>query len=82
MSVAEETRDLDFFHRQRFRFHLGAASVRFLLQRVHRGDAKNIAFQFARQIVVLKYDVQGLVPRHVIQNDRETAMHIGIEEPR
>ena len=79
VSVAKKTRDGNFLHSQRFGFHLGAPSIRFLLERVDRSDAQNIAFQFARQIVVLEYDVQSLVPRHVIENHGQSSMHVRIE---
>ena len=79
VGVAQETRDRNFLHGQRFRFHLGAPSIRFFLQRIHRGDAQNVAFQFPRQVVVLEHDVQSLVPRHIIEHDSQSAVHVGIE---
>jgi hypothetical protein len=79
MSVAEETRDGNFLHRQRFRFYLGAASVRLFLESIDGSDAQDVAFQFSSQIIVLQHDVERLVPRHIIQHHCQSAVHIGIQ---
>ena len=79
VGIAQETRDRNLLHGQRFRFHLGAPSIGFFLQRVHGGDAQNVAFQFPRQVVVLEHDVQRLIPRHIIQHDGQGSVHVGIE---
>ena len=50
-----------------------------MLQGFDRGDAQDVAFQFARQVVVLEHDVERLIPRHVIEHDRQRAVHVGIE---
>ena len=49
------------------------------LQRINGGDAQYIAVQLAGQIVVLEHDVQRLIPRHVIEHDRQIAVDHGIE---
>ena len=50
-----------------------------MLQGLDRGDAQNVAFQFARQFVVLEHDVERLIPRHVIEHDGQRAVHVRIE---
>ena len=50
-----------------------------MLQGFHRRDAKNIAFQFSGQVIVLEHDVERLIPRNIIENDSQCAVHIGIE---
>ena len=79
VGIAQEARDRNFLHRQRFRFHLSAPPIGFFLQCVHGSDAQNIAFQFPRQVVVLEHDVQSLVPRHIIQDNGQSSVHLGIE---
>src|SRR5258708_13098992 len=44
VSVAQETRDRYFLHGQRFGFHLGAPSIRFLLDRLYRANPQNVPF--------------------------------------
>ncbi len=50
-----------------------------LLQCFDRRDAQDVAFKLARQFVVLQHDVERLVPRHVIQDDRQGSIHVRIE---
>ena len=51
----------------------------FLPQRIDGGDAQYIAIQLAGQFVVLEHDVKRLIPRHVIEHDRQIAVDHGIE---
>ena len=53
-----------------------------LPQRINGGDAQYIAIQLAGQVVVLEHDVQRLIPRHVIEHDRQVAMDHGDRAPR
>ncbi len=79
VGVAEEARDADFIHRQRLGINLGAPVLGFLPHRIDGGDAQDVPFQLARQIVVLEHDVQRLVPGHVIEHDGQRALDDGIE---
>ncbi len=79
MRIAEEAGDADFVDRQSFGIDLGAAVFGFLPQRFNRGDTKYIAIQLAGKIVVLEDDVERLVPRHVIEHNRQVAVHHGVE---
>src|SRR5438270_4408213 len=50
-----------------------------MLKRVEGGDTQNIAFQLARQAIVLENDVERLIPRHIVEHDCQRAMYIRIE---
>ena len=79
MRVAEEPGDADFVDRKRLGIDLRAPVFGFPLERVHGGDAQNIAIQLPGQIVVLEHDVQRLIPRHVIEYDGQVAVDLGVE---
>src|SRR6202140_4194273 len=79
MGVAEEAGDADFVYRERLGVDLGAAALSFPLQRINGGDAQYIAVQLAGQVVILEHDVQRLIPRHVIEHNRQVAVDHGIE---
>ncbi len=79
LGIAQEAGDRDLLDGQCFRFDLRPASIGFMLQGVDRGDAQDVAFQFARQFVVLEHDVECLIPRHVIEHNRQRAVHVRIE---
>ena len=49
----------------------------FLPQRIDSCDAQYIAVQLARQFVVLEHDIQRLIPRDVIEHDRQIAVDLG-----
>ena len=79
MGIAEEACDADFVHRERLGIDLGAPVLGFPLQRIDRGDAKDVAVQLTGQVVVLEHDVQRLIPGHVIEHDGQGAVDHGIE---
>ena len=53
--------------------------IRFLLQGFDRREAKDVAFKLASQIVVLQNDIESLVPRYVVEDDRQGTMHVRIK---
>src|SRR5437868_1816022 len=79
MRVAQETGDGNFIHRESLRIELLLAGDSFRAQRADGSDAQNVAFQLTVETVVLKHDVERLVPGNVIENQRQTAVNVGIE---
>jgi len=57
----------------------GLAGFRFFFERVDGRDAEDVAFELAVEVVVLENDVEGLIPRHVIEDEREVALHSRIQ---
>ena len=44
------------------------------------GDSQNVAIELFIQFVVLQRDVESLIPRHIIENDRKAALYVGIHD--
>ncbi len=80
MCVTEEAGDADLIHRQRFSIDLSAPVFGFLPQGINGCDAQYVAVQLTGQIVVLEHDVERLIPRHVIQHNRQVAADLRIED--
>src|SRR5690348_4219333 len=54
--------------------------IRFFLHRRFGGDAENVPVELFIEIVILQHDVESLVPRDVIENQRESAFDAGIHD--
>ena len=79
MRIAEIVRvgpDVDC---QQLRLSLGALCISFLAQRFNGRNAQHVAFDLLVQCVVLQHQIECLVPRHVVEHQRERAAHVGIE---
>ena len=48
-------------------------------QRFYSRNAQDVTVELPSQIIVLQHDIQGLVPRNVIQHNRERSFNIWIQ---
>src|SRR6266849_2768668 len=67
--VAQEASDGDLINGQCFGFLLRALRFGFLAQSIDSSDAQHIPFELPRKTIVLQNDVEGLIPRYVIQDN-------------
>src|SRR5437588_10776080 len=67
--VAQEASDGDLINGQCFGFLLRALRFCFLAQSIDGSDAQHIPFELPRKTIVLQNDVEGLIPRYVIQDN-------------
>src|SRR5208282_3252429 len=79
VGITQEPRDRLLIDSQCLGFLLSPARFGFMAQRFQGGDAQHVAVKLTSEIVVFEHDVEGLIPRHVIQHDGQRTFNVGVE---